>query len=56
MGLTIHYSLQTKSNNPENLLERLRQKALDLPFKEVGDIIDLKGDKADYEKPPIAGS
>lgn len=51
MGLTIHYSLQSTSDNPEaarRLVEQLRDKALDLPFKEVGPIIEAEGDGADY--------
>ena len=53
MGLTIHYKLETNTSSPDDarkLVEQLRQKALDLPFKEVGEIIDLGGDEADFEK------
>jgi len=55
MGLTIHYGLQADYNNPKRarqLIEQLRQKALDLPFKEVGAIMDMSGDAADFEKLP----
>ena len=51
MGLSIHYKLQAKTNSPKQarqLLEQLRQKALDLPFKEVGEIVELDGDAADF--------
>lgn len=53
MGLTIHYKLRAKTRSATNarqLLEQLRQKALDLPFKEVGEIVDLDDDQADSDK------
>lgn len=53
MGLTIHYSLQSASRTPakaRQLVEQLRQKALDLPFKEVGEIVEVNGDTADLDK------
>lgn len=53
MGLTIHYSLQSNVRSPKaarQLVEQLRQKALDLPFKEVGEIIEVSGDSADFDK------
>lgn len=53
MGLTIHYCLQADTSDPKHarqLVEQLRQKAQKLPFKEVGEIIDLTGDEADFEK------
>lgn len=53
MGLTIHYELQSKVRSPKiarQLVEKLRQKALDLPFKEVGEIIEVSGDAADFGK------
>lgn len=53
MGLTIHYQLQSTSRSPKKarqLLDQLRQKALDLPFKEVGEIIEVSGDTADFDK------
>lgn len=51
MGLTIHYRLQANTPSPtkaRQLLEALRKKALDLPFKEVGEIIDFDGEAADH--------
>jgi len=39
MGLTVHYALHAGIRSPKRakeLLEQLRSKALDLPFKEVG--------------------
>lgn len=53
MGLTIHYQLQSANRSPvkaRQLVEQLRQKALDLPFKEVGEIVEISGDTADYDK------
>ena len=53
MGLTIHYSLKANTKSPKKarqLLEELRQKALDLPFKDVGEIVDISGENADYDK------
>ncbi|HEV7224210.1 MAG TPA: hypothetical protein VGN42_15990 [Pirellulales bacterium] len=55
MGLTIHYGLQANVNRPNQarqLIERLRQKAVDTPFKEVGKIVDMGGDAADFERLP----
>lgn len=52
MGLTIHYDLRSNARTDEKahrLVEQMRQLALDLPFEEVGDIIALKGDQADFE-------
>ena len=53
MGLTIHYSLQAKTSSPQkarHFVEQLRQKALDLPFKEVEQIVEIDGDTADFDK------
>ena len=53
MGLTVHYSLRSTTryiDDARQLVERLRQRALDLPFQRVGDLIDLAGDACDYER------
>jgi hypothetical protein len=53
MGLTIHYKLQSNTGSAKQarqLLEQLRQRALDLPFKEVGEIVELDGETADFDK------
>jgi len=52
MGLTIHYSLKAKGSDAlaRKLVEQLHQKAHDLPFKEVGDIVDLSGDQCDFDR------
>ena len=55
MGLTIHYSLETKTRSirqVRNIIEHLRQRAMDLPFKAVSDIVELKGEQCDFEKLP----
>lgn len=45
MGLTIHYTLQSKGNPEEihNLVQKMYQLALDLPFEKVSNIVDLQG-------------
>ena len=53
MGLTIHYSLKSDQQDPAQVRElvgKLRQRALDLPFAEVGEIIELNGADCDYEQ------
>ena len=53
MGLTIHYSLSSKVRSPEKareLVAKLHSRARDLPFAEVGDIVDLEGDACDFNK------
>jgi hypothetical protein len=52
MGLTIHYSFHAKGDVQEarHLVEKLRQRAQDLPFKEVGDILDLSGAAGDFQR------
>jgi len=53
MGLTIHYSLRSTTRSGEEargLVEQLRQRALELPFERVGEIIDLSGDDCDFGK------
>jgi hypothetical protein len=51
MGLTIHYTLHAQIQTPErarHLMDQLRSKALDLPFKEVGEIVELAGPECDF--------
>lgn len=53
MGLTIHYSLKFRGDDEEAALivKRLREKALILPFKRIGDTVHLVGqDACNYEK------
>lgn len=52
MGLTIHYSLKSKLDYAEQVqqaVSKMRQLAMDLPFEEVGEIVDLRGRECDYE-------
>jgi hypothetical protein len=50
MGLTIHYSLKCSSDDTavRNCVETLHQLARDLPFKEVGHLVDLRGEECDF--------
>ena len=52
MGLTIHYQLKAKGTPAaaRKLVESLHQAAQDLPFKELGDIVDVAGDGCDFDK------
>jgi hypothetical protein len=52
MGLTIHYSLTTRGGDAEarKLIASLHQTAQDLPFQELGDIVDLSGTACDFER------
>lgn len=52
MGLTIHYQLHSTTRSrskAKRLVEQLRQKALDLPFKEVGEVVEVSGGDADSD-------
>jgi len=48
MGLTIHYRLKTMGDDAHNLVKLLHQAAHDLPFKEVGPLVELSGTDCDY--------
>ena len=52
MGLTIHYKLKAKGTDASarKLVEALHQKAHDLPFKEMGDIVDLSDSECDFDR------
>jgi hypothetical protein len=52
MGLTIHYSLKARGSDAQarKLIQALHQTALDLPFKELGQVVDLSGDQCDFNK------
>lgn len=50
MGLTIHYSLHAEprsEHEARQLVERLNQAARDLPFGQVGDVVELAGENID---------
>lgn len=52
MGLTIHYTLRSTTRGPKKareLVAWLRGRALDLPFEQVGDIVEISGSECDYE-------
>jgi hypothetical protein len=52
MGLTIHYSFKAQGSDAQAraLVEALHQTAQDLPFKELGQVVDLAGEQCDAEK------
>jgi len=52
MGLTIHYSLRSATRSPRkarDLVAHLRGRALDLPFEQVGEIVELSGPQCDFQ-------
>lgn len=52
VGLTIHYTLKSKltdAKQVKRIVHQMRQLALDLPFEEVGEIVDLNGKQCDTE-------
>jgi hypothetical protein len=52
MGLTIHYALKHKQDDAEAVKQtvfKMRQLALDLPFEQVGEVVDLTGDQCNTE-------
>ncbi len=53
MGLTIHYELKAsfpRIDDIRTLVDSLRQVAGELPFKEVGDLVELTGANCDFEQ------
>ena len=47
---TLHVTSDTRSpNEARQLIEQLRRRALDLPFAEVGNIVELKGRNCDHQ-------
>ena len=52
MGLTIHYEFQVSGDDPvlaRKLVEKLRQRALQLPFANVGEIQILNGEECLFQ-------
>lgn len=52
MGLTINYSLKLNDDDEakaRQIVEQLRQRALDTPFKSVSEIVEFTGKSADHE-------
>lgn len=54
MGLTIHYTLKAQGSEAQarQLVHALHQTAQDLPFKELGQVVELSGADCDFEKRP----
>src|SRR4051812_44130227 len=53
MGLTIPYTLHAPPKlvaDARAVVEQLRQRALDLPFRSVGDLLDLSGRGCDFQR------
>ncbi|NLX14718.1 MAG: hypothetical protein GXY44_13855 [Phycisphaerales bacterium] len=53
MGLTIHYELHSNersSSRVRELVARLRGRALDLPFEQVDEIVELSGPACDCDR------
>jgi hypothetical protein len=54
MGLTIHWHFQGPKTKTEAkaVVEKLRQRAMDLPFESVGEIVQFKGKDAQFSQNP----
>jgi len=52
MGLTIHYSLKARGGDAHarKLITALHQAAQDLPFKELGGVVDLSGGECNHNQ------
>ena len=53
MGLSVHYQFHSDARDvseARRLVEQLRQMALDLPFKSVGEIVEVDGLNADFDQ------
>jgi hypothetical protein len=53
MGLTIHYRLKSEARSPaeaRRLVEELRKRAPNLPFAEVGEVVELRGDACQFDR------
>jgi len=52
MGLTIHYSLKAQGSDAQAraLVDALHQTAQDLPFKQLGQVVELAGEQCDADK------
>ena len=52
MGLTIHWHFQGPKTKSEAkaVIERMRQRAMDLPFDSVGEIVQFKGPEARFDR------
>ena len=54
MGLTIHYSFKARGSEAQarELIQALHQTAQDLPFTELGPVVELLGEQCDFHKRP----
>jgi hypothetical protein len=54
MGLTIHYSFQAQGSDAQarELIHALHQTAQDLPFKELGQVVELSGQQCNADNRP----
>ncbi len=52
MGLTIHYQLASTGDEARarELVQQLRQAALDLPFEHTGEIVEFRGGECDWKE------
>ncbi len=52
MGLTIHWDWHGPKSKDEaqTVIERMRQRALDLPFESVSDVVHFEGEDAGYDR------
>jgi len=53
MGMAIHYQLRSTARGPKqarDLVAQLRERALDLPFERVNEIIELTGSACDFQQ------
>lgn len=52
MGLTIHWHFQGPKTKPEAqaIIEKMRQRAMDLPFVSVSEVVHFKGKKAQFSQ------
>ena len=52
MGLTIHYAFKAQGSDAQarELVQALHQTAQDLPFKQLGQVVELAGEQCDADK------
>lgn len=52
MGLTIHYSLKASGKDAQarKLIHALHQTAADLPFQELGEVVEISGGQCDFNQ------
>lgn len=53
MGLTLHYSFRSTARSVDQarkLVERMRKRAMELPFQQVSDVAELSGEACDCDR------